>query len=250
MAERGVAQGIAADLRRAILAGQMEAGARLPSERTLAAQYGTGRTTVRDALVILREEGLVEPQHGRGVYVRTAPPLRRIAGDRYARRHREAGKAPYATEAAAQGRRPRVEVVSIEPEPAPDWVAERLGLAAGDRVLCRRNKYHADDRPNQLADTYIPWSIAEGSALLEEVPAAGGIYAELERLGYPLGAITEDVTARMPRPDEAEALSMRRGVPVMEVVHLSMTSDNTPFEVTKNVLPADLNMLSYSLPTE
>ncbi len=44
-------------------------GDRLPSERTLAADLGAGRTTVRLILVKLAAEGLVRAEHGRGYFV-------------------------------------------------------------------------------------------------------------------------------------------------------------------------------------
>ncbi|MGH8887678.1 MAG: winged helix-turn-helix domain-containing protein [Egibacteraceae bacterium] len=61
---------IADDLRRATDAGELAPGSRLPSERELARSYGTARNTARQAIQILLGEGLVEAQHGRGVFVR------------------------------------------------------------------------------------------------------------------------------------------------------------------------------------
>jgi DNA-binding FadR family transcriptional regulator len=50
--------------------GDFRAGDKLPSERALAAEHGASRTTVRLVLVKLAAMGLVEPQHGRGYFVR------------------------------------------------------------------------------------------------------------------------------------------------------------------------------------
>src|SRR5215218_2140834 len=110
---------IADELRRAILAGELAPGALLPSERALAREHGTARNTARQAIAILQAEGLVDAQHGRGVFVRRRPPLRRLAQDRYARRYREAGRAPFRAEAEREGRRARVEVTEVGPSPAP-----------------------------------------------------------------------------------------------------------------------------------
>jgi GntR family transcriptional regulator len=241
---------IADELRELIVSGALEPGQRLPSERELAKSYGAARNTARQAIAILMAEGLVEAQHGRGVFVRRWSRLRRLAHDRYARRYREAGRAPFQTEAEQQGRRPSVEVTSIGPTPATTWVAERLGIKPGEQVLLRKNRYHADGEPVQLADTYVLWAIADGSPLLQEVPAPGGIYASLESLGHPIGRMTEDVTARMPLPDEAEALEMGRGIPVIELFHTTFDRDGLAIEVTHSVLPADRNLLSFELPVE
>ena len=44
----------------------------LPSERVLAAEFHSARNTAREAISILSSEGLVDVQHGRGAFVRTA----------------------------------------------------------------------------------------------------------------------------------------------------------------------------------
>ncbi len=64
--------GLSAHLEEEILAGRLEAGTKLPSERQLADQYGVSRPVVREALRSLVEWDLVEVQPGRGAYVRRA----------------------------------------------------------------------------------------------------------------------------------------------------------------------------------
>jgi GntR family transcriptional regulator len=59
----------------AILRARIESGeitARLPSERDLHQQYGLAPMTVRKAVRLLAEEGLVVTVTGRGTYVRRA----------------------------------------------------------------------------------------------------------------------------------------------------------------------------------
>lgn len=60
---------IAEQLRGLIAAGEYPLGSRLPPERDLAAQLGVSRPTVREALIALEVEGLVEVRMGSGVYV-------------------------------------------------------------------------------------------------------------------------------------------------------------------------------------
>ena len=47
--------------------------------------YGVARMTIRNALQVLQGEGLTVAEHGRGVFVRSHPPVRRLASDRFAR---------------------------------------------------------------------------------------------------------------------------------------------------------------------
>lgn len=69
MAERGTYRLIAAELERLIGSGEYPAGSLLPSEPTLARDHGVARNTIRAALEVLAEAGLVEvlPGHGRRV---------------------------------------------------------------------------------------------------------------------------------------------------------------------------------------
>lgn len=120
---------IADDLRASIESGELAANAKLPSERELAAQYGTARNTAREAVSILQAEGLVVAQHGKGVFVRPRTPLMRLGANRYSRLLRnETGMSPFRIEVMKQGRTPRAECRSVERSRPPGDVAERLGV--------------------------------------------------------------------------------------------------------------------------
>ena len=58
---------VADDLQRRISTGEIEE--KLPSERDLAEDYGVAYTTVRRAMEVLRERGLIITRHGRGTFV-------------------------------------------------------------------------------------------------------------------------------------------------------------------------------------
>jgi GntR family transcriptional regulator len=60
---------LAAILRARIAAGELVAGRPVPSETTLMQEYGLARETVRKAVRVLRDEGLVQIVQGRGAYV-------------------------------------------------------------------------------------------------------------------------------------------------------------------------------------
>lgn len=65
---------IADQLRRLIEGGEFPVGSRLPPERDLAAQLGVSRPSVREALIALEVEGLVEVRMGSGIYACAADP--------------------------------------------------------------------------------------------------------------------------------------------------------------------------------
>ncbi len=62
-------QRIADDIRNKIKSGELSPGDQLPSMRELQEQYDVGHTAVRNALLVLRTEGLIEGHQGKGVYV-------------------------------------------------------------------------------------------------------------------------------------------------------------------------------------
>ncbi|OYN89113.1 GntR family transcriptional regulator [Parenemella sanctibonifatiensis] len=57
-----------------IVGGDHPVGSKLPSETVLAAEYGVGRSSMREAIRILATEGYLRPQHGRGVFVISTRP--------------------------------------------------------------------------------------------------------------------------------------------------------------------------------
>jgi GntR family transcriptional regulator len=65
---------VADDLRRQIANGRLTAGQRLDGNAKLAERYGVAAMTVRHALDILRDEGLIVSQQGRGTFVASDPP--------------------------------------------------------------------------------------------------------------------------------------------------------------------------------
>lgn len=135
--------------------------------------------------------------------------------------------------------------------PAPAAVAERLGVKEDQAVIRRENWYFTDSEPMQAGITYIPLEIADMSDVASaQRLGAGGLYRRLEDLGYPMHHMREEVHARMPSPEEAAALCLPPGVPVLDVLHTSYDSHERPFEVTRFVVRADLGALDYEISIE
>jgi len=61
-----------------IAAGGVGPRGRLPSERTLAERFGVSRTLVREAIIALEMQGVVEVRLGSGIYVAEAPETRSV----------------------------------------------------------------------------------------------------------------------------------------------------------------------------
>jgi GntR family transcriptional regulator len=243
---------IAADLRQAIESGELTAGACLPSERELAARYGTARNTAREAIRLLSEAGLVIAEHGRGVFVRRQASLIRLGSDRYSRKYRESGLSPFLLECAKQGKIGRFEVLGIERAAPPAEIADILQVPVGEQsVLVRENVFYADTDPVHRVTTYVPWEIAEGTGLLEpEIDHPYGIHGVLEDCGHIMTRQRESVGGRMPKSDEIRCLRLPPGVPVLDVLHTSVDQKGRPYELTRFVMRADLTGLLYDMPVE
>jgi len=244
---------IADNLRERIRGGELRPGDQLPSERRLAADFSTARNTAAAALSLLQKEGLVDRRHGSGWFVRQSRPLLRLGANRYSHALREStGLSPYRAEVTKQGRVPRVDCTSITRVHPPENVAARLGMSAETKSVVRReNWYYADDEPVQLGITYIPWEIAKGSVLAKSADMGkGSLYARFEELGHSLARIREEVSARMPTPEETHGLRIPDGVPVLDVLHTGIDQNGHAFEVTQFVMRADSNGLDYSMPIE
>jgi DNA-binding FadR family transcriptional regulator len=66
---------IAEQLRSLIASGEFSPGSRLPAERDLAKQLGVSRPSVREALIALEVEGIIDVRTGSGIYVRASDAL-------------------------------------------------------------------------------------------------------------------------------------------------------------------------------
>lgn len=70
---------IAEQLRQHMASGEFAPGSRLPAERDLALQLGVSRPSVREALIALEVEGMIEVRTGSGIYVQQATPKAKSA---------------------------------------------------------------------------------------------------------------------------------------------------------------------------
>jgi GntR family transcriptional regulator len=238
---------IAGHLREVIGRGDLGPGDQLPSESQLIEHYGVARMTVRQALGELRAEGLVVSEHGRGVFVRSRPKVRRLTGDRFARRHREAGKAAFLAETEGQGRGTvdQIEVGKATPSPR---VRELLHLTGRSRVVTRSRRYLIDGQPVEMAVSYLPAGIVRGTRITETDTGPGGIYARLEELGHTMGEFVEEVSVRMPTPDERRRLQLGPGTPVIVVLRTAYDVQGQPVEVCDTVTTGPSCVLEHHIP--
>ncbi|GAB3823914.1 GntR family transcriptional regulator [Dactylosporangium cerinum] len=236
---------IAALLRSRIDDGTYPAGSVLPSEPALADELRISRVTVNRAVAMLRSEGLVKVRRGAGTFVRSLPKIPRDAQRRYAARDKGTGAGQ--VEVTELNLRSRTDYGNIRrmQVPRPD-IAKTLQIETTDDVLLRPRVLYANDEPTQIADSYLPWSIAGRSeALMHGDAGQGGSYSRLADLGYGPVRFTEDVNVRMPTDAEQRTLELEASQPVFEIWHVAFAADDTVVEVCIHVMPGHLWTLRY-----
>lgn len=205
---------IADDLRRQITAGDLVAGAVLPSEADLAGSYGVSRVTVRKALEVLRGEGRIDARQGFGWFV-AAPPVRQSLGV----------LSTIEADLADQGREPVRKVLSFERRTDP----------AGDEVLEVVRVNLADGQPFALVTVWCPAEL--GASLRREDLEASTFYDLL-----PVEFVAARQTIRAAAADErdAEVLGVPVGSPLLVAERVSRDAEGVDVLRSEHRFPAHL----------
>ncbi|MEU0875743.1 GntR family transcriptional regulator [Nocardia brasiliensis] len=250
---------IADDLRQRILSNELLPGDRVPVESALAEQHRVSVPTVRQALAVLRHEGLIEAKHGIGTYVRA----RRIKVRRTDERHqweknrvrepesvrRSTGATEYDTGLSMPELTFRARYGTVE---ATDDLADAFAVPTGTKLLQRdyRTQYRSEDAPFSLVRSYLVYEVAEANPDLldsDNEPWPGGTQHQLSTIGIELASITEEVHTRMPTSAEADELGIpSTGVAVFDLRRISIDVSGRVVEVADIVLPGDRSELVYT----
>ncbi|WP_203867699.1 GntR family transcriptional regulator [Plantactinospora endophytica] len=239
---------IADELRRRIAAGAIPAGALIPSEGALTAEFSVARGTIREAINVLRSEGLIVTEHGRGSYARPNLPVRRLGHDRYRAKQSDSPLLNEMDGPDGLGEADRTEV-SCREVPAGPEVSALFGVAPGTMMLERRMLVSRYGLPQHLTMSYYLLEVVAGTALAEPAwePSPSGYVAQLESLGITVTAIREAVRARMPTVAEAGLLRIPAGVPLLVVTRQTRSHERTVEAAFSTILPADRFELEYEI---
>ncbi len=233
------------------MSGLLEPGQRMPSEHELALEYGTSRPTVRRAYATLRGEGLIVTEQGRGTFIRPKPRVRLLLSGANYRRHRVLGVPGFNAQAMEQGQSARQDIVEVARISAPAYVAQRLDLDDGADVIVRRRVFLLEDRPAALVNSYYPADMAAGTAIELLGRIKGGVYAMIEDPDGPIrrqvARSVDEITGRMPTPEEARELRLPQGVPVFRVLRTVYDAQSQPLELQDSVAAGDRHEFRYEV---
>jgi GntR family transcriptional regulator len=228
------ARRVADVLRQRISAGSFADGV-LPDERALAEQLGASRNAVREALGLLRDDGLVTRRRGVGTVVATPTyghGLDRLAGLAEAL----AGHGTVTNEVLV------AEVVADPPAEA----AARLRLTTGTTAIHIERVRRVDGVPVSLDSTYLTADV--GRRVLGGDLATRDIFAVIEETtGSALGRAEIEVSAANADPRTAALLDIRTGAAVFVIDRLTRLSDGTPVDVEVLRIRADRMTLRATL---
>jgi GntR family transcriptional regulator len=195
-------------LRDRILSGALGFGTKLPTENELADYYAVSRVTVRRALGELERERFIERRRSAGTRVvyrsAPAPVVADISG--------------VLANIADMGRRTAVKLLSFDYVPAAGAVAEALGVDA-HTLLQRSIRVRAVDRvPFSYLTTHVPESIA--TTFTRQELASRPLLELLERAGVKVEHARQRISAGLATPDVAQALDIRAGSPLIELLRV------------------------------
>ena len=134
------------NLRQNILERDTGSTSELPPEEQLAKELNVSRVTIRSALKDLEQEGLVLRIHGKGTFIN--PEARRIQANLGA-------MAEFSAVIQQNGYDPRMKLLGVRTEAAPEQLAKRLNLFPGAELIRVEKLYYADKRPVILSVAWM-----------------------------------------------------------------------------------------------
>jgi DNA-binding GntR family transcriptional regulator len=230
---------ISEKLRKQIDTGIYAEGDQLPSEFDLGQLFGVSRTTVRRAIANLINQGLVETQQGKGIFVKKQQKISFSLS------------APFTffdTELTRQGRVGIIKNVRFERIAAPRDIRNRLQLE-GDQpyVFYQEKLILADDLTIALDLVHYPEPI--GNQLADLLPN-GFTYRTLHHNGYPIHAAKVSIESHPASYETSEHLGVSLGAPLLVYRYIASDKEGIPLVCGETISRADCTFYSADLTEE
>jgi GntR family transcriptional regulator len=220
------------DLKRQIESGALRPGTQLPSQRELSRTFNVTLMTLRQAMQLLGQEGLIVTRHGRGTFVAERLLSYQIRTLR-----------SLAQEMSAQGQALATAVLDRRFEDATPHVAEQLAVEPGDAVLRLDRLRSVDSRPIVYQRSYLPSWVANS---VEGVDLGhGSLYDLLEQtFGFAVESAQETMRAVELGIAEAQLLATAAGSPAILSERLTFTTGDRPIIYDEAFMPGDRVVVS------
>ncbi len=206
--------------------GGLVRGAKLPTERTLCAQFGVSRVTLRRALAILVDEGVLESSAGRGWFVTTG-----VLGEppNALRSFTETARIRGLTASA------RVLLAACEPATLDD--SDAFKIAPGAPLFRLRRVRLLDGVAVACDESRLPLAVAP--AIVDVDFSVASLYRELDKAGS--APVRAEYAIEAAGADEGSAalLDLEAGAPVLVAHQSAYGTDDRLIEVSSTVYRAD-----------
>lgn len=206
---------------------------RLPSERTLSAQWGVARMTLRKGIDRLEAEGLLARRQGAGTFTVSKPIIRAL------------GLTSFSEDMAARGLTASTRLLRFERVAASTSGAAILGGSLDDTVLRLLRVRSADGEPIAVEETWLREDLVAG---LREADIEGSLYEVLEsRFGLRAARAETVIGASLLSPEDSDLLQAPAGSACLTVSLVDRLSDGTVFMLAECRYRADRYALSADL---
>jgi GntR family transcriptional regulator len=205
-------------LRDSILRGDWQPGDMIPPEPELIRRYSVSRTTVRQVLDMLVNDGLIYRQQGRGTFV--AHPTVEQALVRII---------SFAEDMHQRGFNPGTQVLSSSLVPAPQDIAEKLEVEAGEELAHLVRLRLADGEPMSIEESYLVHRYCPG--VLEGEYASNPLREALDRdYGIRWVRASQIIRAISASKDMAQLLSIPSKAALLSIERVSYSQQNLAVE--------------------
>lgn len=192
----------------------------IPTEQELIKEFNVSRTTIRQAISILVQDGLLEKKQGHGTVVRPQNLIGHLGQLK-----------GFAEEVRERGKIPRSKLLRTEFKTSFFQEQYALDVQEGEPILLVERIRFADDTPIALERTCWPKEI--GDILMEHDLNEANYYEILEQHNIYLKNAQEKIRAINATIDEADYLGIRPGEALLEMTRLSFGMNDHPIEYTK-----------------
>jgi GntR family transcriptional regulator len=224
---------VVAEIQRRIESGEYPPGSLLPSEHQLSDEFQIARPTAVRALRVLRQDGWIETQQGKGSFVRGRPALAGLDAQR------PGEEALNRNEADEPG-----ELIEAGAAVPPARVATLLGLADGVSAVVRKRIVRRDGEASEMVTWWIPAELADGTGLADDKPLPGGVRAHVaRRKGVRVDHVVEQVVARHPTSQEAKQLGVGKATAMLALYVTGRDATGRAVLVLELVMPGDRHEL-------
>jgi GntR family transcriptional regulator len=218
---------IAENLLERIESNELPPGSRLPPERELSETLGVTRATVRQALNVLYDRGLIHRRQGLGTFV-ASPKIERQA----------AKLVPFTKGMERRGYKIEIRLVSFEKFPSEASLAEELLISVSDSVYFIHRVRLLNKEPVLIERLYVPAS--RFPELDQYDLAKRSLYEVMEtEYGVTVTKARQSLEPVLATEYEAELLEIKTGAPLMLERRIAFDQDDRPVERARDLFRGD-----------